>query len=145
MMLCTYLHLPDDKCSAVLGMIVPESGGIGLTAVNCNRFRSAVAADRLGEDARGHLHELTTGLVGLQQRVDVAIRRMLGQAIGAEEQGIPHMEPGLVDLRPEVVESPTEGVPQHRAQPRRGPFVRREHARVHELLRQGVAGPAARF
>jgi hypothetical protein len=79
------LHLPDDECSAVLGMIVPNSGGIGLTAVNRDLFRPAVAADRLGEDARGRLHELTTGLAGLQQRLDVAIGHMLGQAIGAEE------------------------------------------------------------
>jgi hypothetical protein len=145
MMLCKYLHLPDDKCSAVLGIIVPKSGGIGLTAVNRVLFRPAVAADRLGEDARGALHELTTGLAGPQQRVDVAIGHGRGQAIGAEEQGIPHVESGLIDLGPEVVEPPTEGVPQPSAQPRHGTFVRREHAAVHQLLRQGVEGLAARL
>jgi hypothetical protein len=65
--------------------------------------------------------------------LDVAIEHVLGQAIGAEEQGIPHVESGLIDLGPEVVESPTEGVPPHRAQPRRDTVVRREHAAVHQL------------
>jgi hypothetical protein len=50
-----------------------------------------------------------------------------------------------MDLWPEVVESPTEGVPPHLAQPRRGTFMRREHAAVHQLLRQGCGGACARL
>ena len=61
-----------------------------------------------------------------------------------EEQGIPHVESGLIDFGPEVVEPPTEGIPQPRTQPRHGTFVRRQHAGIHQLLRQGVEGPAAR-
>jgi hypothetical protein len=45
--------LPDDEDRAVLDMIGPKSRGIGLTAVNCDLFRPAVAADRLGEEALG--------------------------------------------------------------------------------------------
>jgi hypothetical protein len=54
---------------------------------------------------------------GLRQRLDVAIGHVCGQAIGVEEQGIACVESGLIDLRPEVLECPTAGVPPDRAQP----------------------------
>jgi predicted secreted hydrolase len=47
--------LADDDGGAVLGMIAPNGGGIGLTAVDGDHLRDAVAVDRLREKARGGL------------------------------------------------------------------------------------------
>ena len=65
---------PDDECRAVLDMISPKSGGMGLTAVNHDLFRPAVAADRLGEEARGRRFVP----VGCEQNIDGVPARLHG-------------------------------------------------------------------
>src|SRR5919199_4324317 len=44
--------LTDDDCRAVLRIVPPDGGGIGLAPVDGDRLRHAMAADGLGEEAR---------------------------------------------------------------------------------------------
>jgi hypothetical protein len=117
--LCKYLHLPDDECSAVLDIIVPNSGGIGLTAVNRDFFRPAVAADRLGEEALGRrfvpmcrekkIDGLPARIHGTVAIIPVALNANIGFVHApAELYGSLAGVKGLLPLRTHLPDSPVD-------------------------------------
>ena len=65
--------------------------------------------------ATDHNQQLATGvpsrLLGLQQGANCTVGNMLVEAVGAEEQSIPHLQVRLIDLRREVLKPPTDRIP----------------------------------